>query len=141
VSHKILQVFNRYLHAGGEEKSVDRIFKHLSERHEVSRCFFDSAAWRQPEAPVSWIARGISRQELGQNQLASQDLNHAAALLDQGGDGKGAQELRKAASAIVKPAAKAPSGNGFGGQLLQGAATLAGALAPLAVKFLVPLAF
>lgn len=49
--HKILQVFNRYLHAGGEEKSVDRIFKHLSERHEVSRCFFDSAAWRQPGAP------------------------------------------------------------------------------------------
>lgn len=110
-------------------------------RYPEAESFFSQAIGRQPEAPVSWIARGISRQELGQNQLASQDLNHAAALLDQGGDGKGAQELRKAASAIMQPAAKAPGGNGFGGQLLQGAATLAGALAPLAVKFLVPLAF
>ena len=48
---RILQVFNRYLHAGGEEKSVDRIFKHLGERHEMSRCFFDSAEWKRPGAP------------------------------------------------------------------------------------------
>jgi glycosyltransferase involved in cell wall biosynthesis len=47
----LLQVFNRYLHTGGEEKSVDRIFKHVSGRHEVSRCFFDSADWKQPGAP------------------------------------------------------------------------------------------
>lgn len=51
MSHRILQVFNRYLHAGGEEKSVDRIFKHLGEQHTMSRCFFDSADWRGPEAP------------------------------------------------------------------------------------------
>ncbi len=48
---RLLQVFNRYLHTGGEEKSVDRIFKHASQRHEVSRCFFDSAEWKQPGAP------------------------------------------------------------------------------------------
>lgn len=48
---RILQVFNRYLHAGGEEKSVDRIFTHLRERHEVERCFYDSAEWKQPGAP------------------------------------------------------------------------------------------
>jgi glycosyltransferase involved in cell wall biosynthesis len=47
----ILQVFNRYLHAGGEEKSVDRIYQHLSEGHRVSRCFFDSAEWLGPGAP------------------------------------------------------------------------------------------
>ncbi len=48
---RLLQVFNRYLHTGGEEKSVDRIFNHVSERHEVSRCFFDSADWKKPGAP------------------------------------------------------------------------------------------
>jgi len=36
---------------GGEEKSVDRIFAHLQARHEVSRCFFDSAEWRGTDAP------------------------------------------------------------------------------------------
>ncbi len=48
---RIAQVFNRYLHPGGEEKSVDRIFAHLSQRHEVSRCLFDSREWKQPGAP------------------------------------------------------------------------------------------
>lgn len=47
----ILQVFNRYLQAGGEEKSVDRIQRHLALRHDVPRCFFESAAWTGPEAP------------------------------------------------------------------------------------------
>ncbi len=48
---RILQVFNRYLHPGGEEKSVERICRHLSERHEVSRCLFDSKEWQGPTAP------------------------------------------------------------------------------------------
>lgn len=48
---RLLQVFNRYLHTGGEEKSVDRIFRHAGERHEISRCFFDSAEWKGPVAP------------------------------------------------------------------------------------------
>jgi glycosyltransferase involved in cell wall biosynthesis len=51
VSARILQVFNRYLFPGGEEKSVDRIFNHLSERHEMSRCFYESAEWKAPGAP------------------------------------------------------------------------------------------
>jgi hypothetical protein len=51
VSARILQVFNRYLFPGGEEKSVDRIFTHLSERHEMSRCFYESAEWKAPGAP------------------------------------------------------------------------------------------
>jgi glycosyltransferase involved in cell wall biosynthesis len=41
----ILQVFNRYLHPGGEEKSVERIFEHLNIGHHVNRCLFDSAEW------------------------------------------------------------------------------------------------
>jgi glycosyltransferase involved in cell wall biosynthesis len=48
---RILQVFNRYLHAGGEEKSVERIYQHVSQRHDMARCFFDSADWKKPGAP------------------------------------------------------------------------------------------
>lgn len=48
---RLVQVFNRYLHPGGEEKSVDRIFNHVSQRHDVSRCLFDSREWQQPCAP------------------------------------------------------------------------------------------
>ena len=62
-------------------------------------------------------------------------------LLEQQGDNKSAEELRQAARTIVKAPAKAPGGNGLGGQLLSGMASMASALAPLAVKFLVPLAF
>lgn len=47
----ILQVFNRYLQTGGEEASVDRIQRHIALRHEVPRCFFDSADWTGPQAP------------------------------------------------------------------------------------------
>ena len=47
----ILQVFNRYLNPGGEEVSVDRIRDHLSQRHTVTRCQFDSREWQGPDAP------------------------------------------------------------------------------------------
>jgi len=51
MSTPILQVFNKYLFPGGEEKSVDRIFNHLQEAHAMHRCFFDSAAWKSEGAP------------------------------------------------------------------------------------------
>lgn len=47
MSTRLLQVFNRYLHPGGEQQSVDRIFRHVGAVHEVARCEFDSAVWRQ----------------------------------------------------------------------------------------------
>lgn len=51
MSRRILQVFNRYVHPGGEEKSVDRIYAHLAEGNDVQRCFFDSRDWTGPAAP------------------------------------------------------------------------------------------
>ncbi len=52
---KILQVFNRYLHAGGEENSVDRIARHLElGGHRVERFRRASAEWRGPAAPPRW---------------------------------------------------------------------------------------
>lgn len=48
---RLLDVFNRYLQMGGEEKAVDQIHKHLSLRHSVTPCYFDSAEWTQKTAP------------------------------------------------------------------------------------------
>lgn len=48
---RILQVFNRYLFMGGEEKSVDRIYNHLGQEHEMARCFFESRDWTGPKGP------------------------------------------------------------------------------------------
>jgi len=102
---------------------------------------FGEALLLQPEAAVSWVGRGISRSEQGKLELAAQDLNRAAVLLEQGGERSEAQTLRQAAATLVQPQARPRGGNGLGGQLLNGAAAIATTLAPLALKFLVPLAF
>jgi tetratricopeptide (TPR) repeat protein len=110
-------------------------------RFPEAETLFGEAIGTRPEAAVSWVGRGISRNEQGKSELAAQDLRRAAVLLEQGGDPEQAQQLRQAAAAMVKPDTRKPSGNGIGGQLLNGAASMATMLAPLAVKFLVPLAF
>ena len=52
---RILQVFNRYLQPGGEEKSVARIASDLeSGGHTVARFWRESAEWQQPGAPPKW---------------------------------------------------------------------------------------
>jgi glycosyltransferase involved in cell wall biosynthesis len=49
----ILQVFNRYLGPGGEEKSVARIASDLEQGgHRVTRFWRESAEWTQPGAPA-----------------------------------------------------------------------------------------
>ena len=47
----ILDVFNRYRYAGGEEYSAERIRKHLAQRHDVSVCQFQSQEWANPDGP------------------------------------------------------------------------------------------
>ena len=110
-------------------------------RYPEAEGFFGEAILLQPEAAVSWVGRGLSRSEQGKSELAAQDLNRAAVLLEQGGDREQALQLRQAATALQKPETKPRGGNGLGGQMLSGAAALATTLAPLALKFLVPLAF
>jgi glycosyltransferase involved in cell wall biosynthesis len=48
---RILEVFNRYLFYGGEEKIADWIADDLALRHEVRRCGFHSREWTEPGAP------------------------------------------------------------------------------------------
>lgn len=113
----------------------------LAGRQPEAERLFGEAIRQQPEAPVSWVARGIARSEQGKNQEAVADLNYAASLYEQGGDATTARELRQVSSDLQKPADRKAAGNGLGGQLLSGAMGLAGAVAPLAMKFLVPMAF
>jgi uncharacterized protein YjbI with pentapeptide repeats len=102
---------------------------------------FSDAIRLQPEAAITWVARGLARSEQGKLDLAAQDLSYAASLYARSGDEEQAKQLTKASAALLAPAKKGQKGNGMGGQLLSGAAGFAQALAPLALKFLLPLAF
>jgi glycosyltransferase involved in cell wall biosynthesis len=51
MSLSILDVFNRYRFAGGEEFAVERIRAMLASRHRVHSCRFASEEWMGPEAP------------------------------------------------------------------------------------------
>ncbi len=113
----------------------------LEGRHPQAEQLFSEAIRQQPQAAVSWVARGLSRAEQGKTELAARDLNYAASLYAQGGEEEPARQLSEAAVALQKPGRKANEGNGMGGQLLSGAAGLVQGLAPLAMKFLLPLAF
>jgi glycosyltransferase involved in cell wall biosynthesis len=58
-THRILQIFNRYLETGGEEASVQRVFNSLQSITETRQCLFDSADWTGHKAPgkISQAAR------------------------------------------------------------------------------------
>jgi len=51
VRRRILEVFNRYLHFGGEELSVEAIHRLLEQDHEVTRMPLDSREWTGRNAP------------------------------------------------------------------------------------------
>jgi hypothetical protein len=99
---------------------------------------FGEAIAQQPDAALSWLARGIARNEQGKTALAAQDFRYAAALYAQQGDSQTASKLSQAATDLEKPAN--PRGSGRGSAFMSGAVDLFQSLAPLALKFL-PLAF
>ena len=103
---------------------------------------FGEAILNSPKEPLSWVARGISRSEQAKDELASQDFNYAATIYEKSGNEEVAIQLKEAANELQKrrfSAGTRPSGNGLGGQLLGGLASAAEALAPLALKALIPL--
>ena len=113
----------------------------LAGRHPQAEQLFSEAIRLQPDAAISWVARGLSRSEQGKTDLAAADLNYAAVLYGQAGEEAQAKQLTEVATALLKPGRKANQGSGMGGQMLSGAASFASAVAPLAMKFLLPLAF
>lgn len=53
-SPRVLQVFNRYLEYGGEERVVQALPDWLQGACEVETCWFDSAEWKGANAPPLW---------------------------------------------------------------------------------------
>ena len=101
--------------------------------------WFGEAILRNPQAAISWLARGISRSEQGDQVRAAQDIAYASKLYKEMGDAQLALELSQASKALLTPAPKAKTGNGAGSALLNGAASAFKILAPLALKTLMPL--
>jgi tetratricopeptide (TPR) repeat protein len=104
--------------------------------------WFSAAIRREPAAAVSWLARAITRSELGQRQLAASDFDYAASLYAARGEDAEANQLRQAAKQL-KTASGQPGdgGNGIGSAALGGALGVLQLLAPLAAKAFLPLPF
>lgn len=107
-------------------------------RYPEAEVWFNEAIRRNPEAAISWLARGISRNEQGKSLLAAQDLAYAGQLYGAMGDQHVADELKKASQSLSAPPKKNNGGNGAGSALLGGAATAFKVLAPLAMKAFIP---
>ena len=108
-------------------------------RYPEAEVFFNKALLKQPDAAITWIARGITRAEQAQRSAAAQDFEYAASLYEQQGQREAAKSAREA-SALLKQDPRKP-GNGWGSKLLGGATSLLQQLAPMAVKYFAPLAF
>ena len=100
---------------------------------------FGEAIQADPEQTMSWIARGLSRGQQGNETKAAQDLLHAADLLDRQGATEQSEQIRQAVAKLrANEGDDFKSGNGLGSALLGGALSTVSALAPLALKTLVP---
>ena len=108
---------------------------------EQAEALFGAAIAANPEEPLSWVARGVCRGELGNTKDASHDLAHAGTLFGNRGDKEKAQQLLEASrKATAAPANyTAAAGNGIGSRLLSGAISTAQALAPIAIRALSPM--
>jgi hypothetical protein len=104
--------------------------------------WFSEAIRREPAAAVSWLARAITRSELGQRQLAASDFEYAASLYSARGEETEASQLRQAAKQLNNaPDQQGDRGNGIGSAALGGALGVLQFLAPLAAKAFLPLPF
>ena len=100
---------------------------------------FGEAIQADPEQAMSWIARGLSRGQQGDETKAAQDLLHAADLLDRQGAPEQSEQLRDAVSKLqAEEAGSSRSGNGLGSAVLGGTLSVLNALAPMALKTLIP---
>jgi hypothetical protein len=89
---------------------------------------------------LSWVARGLSRGEQGKHDLAGRDLAHAGLLFEQQDDPIKADQLKQASIRVHEPAAaNAPAGNGLGSAVLGSMLSTVQALAPIALKALMPM--
>ena len=110
-------------------------------RWPLAEQLFNSAIEANPEEPLSWVARGLSRGEQGKDDLASRDFAYAGELFANQGDMVKADQLAEASRRVYDTPNKSdtPSGNGIGSVLISGALSTIQAAAPIALKALMPM--
>lgn len=111
-------------------------------RYPEAEQFFSAAIRREPAAGVSWLARAITRSQLGRREEAANDFTYAASLYEAAGEQAQADQLRQAAKQVkAAPDQPGGGGNGIGSMALGGALGVLQFLAPLATKAFLPLPF
>ena len=110
-------------------------------RWPLAEQLFGAAIDANPNEPLSWVARGLSRGEQGKDDLASRDWAHAGQLFAEQGDWVKANQLEQASRRFYDSSEKTgiADGNGIGSALLNGAITTVRAIAPIALKALKPI--
>lgn len=111
-------------------------------RYPEAEQFFSAAIRREPAAGVSWLARAITRSQLGKREEAANDFDYAASLYEAAGEGEQAEQLRQAALQVKDtPRQPGGGGNGVGMMAVGGALGALQFLAPIAAKAFLPLPF
>ncbi len=125
-------------HAGLHNAGVDAA---QAKRWPEAERLFNAAIEADPDEPLSWVARGLTRGEQGKDDLASRDFAHAGELFANQGDMVKADQLREASQRVydVPNKPNTPTGNGVGSALIGGALSTVQALAPIALKALMPM--
>ena len=103
---------------------------------------FGEAIRIQPDEPLSWVARGISRSEQTKDDLAASDFRYAASIYESRGSEDWADQLRVGANLVQNrrfETNESKGGRGMGGQFLQGAMAGLRMLALIAAKALIPI--
>ena len=102
-----------------------------------AEALFSAAITAEPSEPLSWVARGLSRGELGDFAKASKDLAYAGQLFENQGDISKAKQLKLASQNVYAPnSVQSSEGNGVGSAILSSALSAFRALAPIALRAL-----
>ena len=107
-------------------------------RWSAAELLFSDAISSQPGEPLSWVARGISRERLGKYQMAMKDLKYAGEIFSSRGQTHYSEQLQTAINNIEKMPSKIHTGNGIGSAALSGLLDTSKTLIPLAMKLLAP---
>ena len=102
---------------------------------------FNAAIETDPDEPLSWVARGLSRDKQGKVDLASGDFTFAGDLFARQGDLISANLLQEASRSIYHDKSRSdnPSGNGASSALVSGTISTLKVLTQIAIKSLIPM--
>jgi hypothetical protein len=106
---------------------------------ERAEALFSAAINAKQDEPLSWIARGIARGELGDFAKASNDMAYAGELFADQGDATKAKQLKLASQNVYAPNSEQKNeGNGIGSAIISTTLSAFRALAPIALRTLSP---